>query len=256
MLRAAPPGDAVAASAQAARRRTLWRDAALVALALGALAAPLGAAAGFGAGFVATALALFALALPLVDRGLVAHHPHRRFGAANRVTLLRLALVLGLLAAATQPALAGSAARAWALVAIATLAALLDAVDGALARASGLASDFGARFDMETDALLMLVLCLLLLRLGQAGAWVLAAGGMRYAFVAAAALQPWLARPLPPSRRRQAVCVLQIVSLIVGLAPIVPPLAAGALAAAGLVALTASFAADVAWLARRRRLAS
>ena len=37
-------------------------------------------------------------------------------------------------------------------------------------------------------------------------AWVLACGLMRYAFVAAGLLAPPLRRPLPPSRRRQAVC--------------------------------------------------
>ena len=78
---------------------------------------------------------------------------------------------------------AGGLAGSWL---VATLTALLDAVDGALARRSGLASDFGARFDMETDAAFTLVLCALVLQAGQAGPWVLAAGLMRYAFVAAA----------------------------------------------------------------------
>ena len=37
----------------------------------------------------------------------------------------------------------------------------LDGVDGWLARRSGIASAFGARFDMEIDALLILVLAVL-----------------------------------------------------------------------------------------------
>ena len=75
---------------------------------------------------------------------------------------------------------------------------------------------------------------------------------MRYAFVAAAALWPWLAAPLPPSRRRQAVCVVQITALIVCLGPIVPPALASALAALSLLLLGASFATDVWHLARQR----
>ena len=73
-----------------------------------------------------------------------------------------------------------------------------DAADGALARRQGLASAFGARFDMETDAAFTLVLSALVWQAGQAGAWVLASGLMRYAFVGAAIALPWLAGPLPP----------------------------------------------------------
>ena len=75
---------------------------------------------------------------------------------------------------------------------------------------------------------------------------------MRYAFVAAARVWPWLAAPLAPSRRRQTVCVVQITTLIVCLGPIVPPALAAALAAASLAALTLSFAVDLRYLARTR----
>ena len=100
-------------------------------------------------------------------------HPHPRFGAANRVTLVRLALAT-LLAALVGDASRGRRWRrcrrpGWSWSA-ATLTALLDAVDGPLARRSGLTSAFGARFDMETDAAFTLVLCALVLQAGQAGA--------------------------------------------------------------------------------------
>ncbi|KQP37236.1 hypothetical protein ASF44_15015 [Pseudorhodoferax sp. Leaf274] len=206
--------------------------------------------AGFGAWYAPKALALFGLGAACVWQGLHAHAPHRRFGAANAITLARLALA-ALLAAALGEPLASQPGLAWAAVLLATLTAVLDAVDGPLARARGQASAFGARFDMETDALLILVLCALVLQFGKAGAWVLAAGGMRYAFVLAARAWPWLDAPLPPSWRRKTVCVVQIVALIVCLGPIVPPLASGALAAASLALLAWSFAVDIAWLARR-----
>jgi hypothetical protein len=75
---------------------------------------------------------------------------------------------------------------------------------------------------------------------------------MRYAFVAAAAVWPWLSAPLLPSRRRQTVCVVQITALIVCLGPVVPPPLAAALAAASLALLGLSFAVDVRWLAQTR----
>ena len=106
---------------------------------------------------------------------------------------------------------------------------------------------------METDALTILVLCALVWQQGKAGVWVLIAGALRYLFVAAGFALPWLKRALPPSRRRQAVCVAQIASLIVCLLPFVTPPASTAVALVGLAALLASFAVDVAWLARDAR---
>jgi phosphatidylglycerophosphate synthase len=170
-----------------------------------------------------------------------------KFGAANTVTLGRAALTLllvALLGAAPAPALA------WVLVGLGTLGVALDGVDGALARGRNEASAFGARFDMEVDALLILVLAALVWQNGKAGVWILAAGLARYVFVAASWALPWLGAALPPSRRRQAVCVVQIVSLLGALAPVVAVPWSTALALAGLIALVWSFAVDVRWLAR------
>ena len=172
------------------------------------------------------------------------------FGAANAVTLARGVLALDLLALLGSPP---SAVLAWSIVAVALVALVLDGVDGRVARRRGETSAFGARFDMETDALLILVLAALTWSHGKAGPWILLAGALRYVFVAASLVLPWLAAPLPPSRRRQTVCVVQIASLILSLAPFVAPPMSAAIAFAGLVALLGSFAADVAWLARRAR---
>jgi len=180
----------------------------------------------------------------------VKHEAAPTFGAANAVTLARGVLALDLLALLGSPP---SAVLAWSIVALALLALVLDGVDGKVARHRGETSAFGARFDMETDALLILVLAALAWSHGKAGPWILLAGALRYLFVAATLVLPWLAAPLPPSRRRQAVCVVQIASLILCLAPFVAPPASAAIGFAGLVALVASFAADVAWLARRAR---
>ena len=176
------------------------------------------------------------------------HLRARSFGAANGVTLVRGALTL--LLAALIGARDGEA-LGWTVVAVAVIAAALDGVDGWLARRRNEATAFGARFDMETDALLILVLAAFVWQLDKAGVWILAAGLLRYAFVLASYALPWMERALPPSRRRQAVCVLQIVSLIGALVPGVPPPWSSAVALAGLVLLVWSFAVDVVWLARR-----
>ena len=67
-----------------------------------------------------------------------------------------------------------------------------------------MSSAFGARFDMEVDALLILALSVLAWHHGEAGAWVLLSGLIRYGFLAAGWTWSWMQRALPPSRRRQA----------------------------------------------------
>jgi phosphatidylglycerophosphate synthase len=140
---------------------------------------------------------------------------------------------------------------AWLVVAIALVGLILDGVDGRLARRRGEVSAFGARFDMETDALLILAMTALAWQFGKAGPWIVLAGALRYVFVAAGYGCAWLRRALPNSRRRQTICVIHIVSLVVCLLPPVTPPLSSFVALAGLLLLGSSFAIDVAWLARR-----
>jgi phosphatidylglycerophosphate synthase len=174
-------------------------------------------------------------------------YPHRSLGLCNVVTLARLVIVTALAAA-----LFAGGEGAWAFVALAAVALALDGVDGWLARRHGLASSFGARFDMETDAAFALVLSLHALAIGAAGPVVLVLGVMRYAFVAAAAVLPWLNAPLPERFSRKAVCVVQIAALILIQVPGVPPAVASALVAFAAALLVWSFAVDVAHLRRGR----
>jgi phosphatidylglycerophosphate synthase len=129
------------------------------------------------------------------------------------------------------------------------LVTALDGVDGWLARRTRMASDFGARFDMETDALLVMALSVLAWQYGKAAGWVLLCGLLRYLFVAGGWLWPWLRRPLPPSSRRQAICVVQVVGL--SLTIVVPTPLGTVLAAITLSALCYSFLVDVVWLRGR-----
>ena len=196
------------------------------------------------------------VAYGLITTGVVAglgYHPYRRFGAANVVTLTRAAyaaLLVGILSDGT--ASLGETGR-WALVASGAAALALDGVDGWLARRSHLASVFGARFDMETDALSVLALSALVYRSGQVGPWVMTAGLMRYIFVLAGHLWPPLAAPLPPSQRRKVVCVILIVGMLTALAPPVGTATAQGLCLVGLVLLVYSFGADCVRLAAASR---
>ena len=110
-------------------------------------------------------------------------------GPADMVTLARALLVGGVTAVVAEGLLTGWTARG-ALVALAAVALVLDAVDGKVARRTGTTSPVGARFDMEVDAFLVLVLSVHVA--GIVGPWALVIGGMRYAFVVAGWLLPWL----------------------------------------------------------------
>lgn len=196
-------------------------------------------------------LAVFAAIAAVAWRGRRTHHPFPAWGAANTVTLLRAAIAAMLAGLIGEPGSTAAPGAEFAVVG-AIVATVADGVDGWLARRTGMVSAFGARFDMEIDALLIQVLSILVWQYGKAGPWVIASGLIRYAFVAAGWQFPWLARPLPGSFRGKLVCVIQIAALIVAIAPFVSPPASGIAAAVGLIALSYSFAVDVEWLWRRR----
>lgn len=192
---------------------------------------------------------LFALIMVLALRYLPVFHPFPLFGPANQVTTLRaalVALVASFVGAPEVPLLGGFAAV------LATVATLLDGVDGWFARRTRMASAFGARFDMEVDALLIMALSLLAWRHGKAGPWVVWSGALRYLFVFAGWSLAWMRQPLEPSRRRQAICVVQVVSLIAVMVPQVQPPTSVGIAAAALGLLVYSFAVDTWWLWRHR----
>lgn len=177
------------------------------------------------------------------------------FGAANWLTAARAfysATLLGYGLTALWTGMAPSTSLRWFWVVGALGALALDGLDGRLARRLGQVSAFGARFDMETDAATLLGLSLLVWLCGQAGAWVLASGLMRYIFVLGCWAWPVLAAPLPSKKRRQAVCVAQIAALIVAAAPPIVPAVAAPLCFIALALLGYSFAVDIAWLMASR----
>jgi phosphatidylglycerophosphate synthase len=200
--------------------------------------------------YAAKAAVVFGVMMAIVVRGVRTQHPFPRYGPANHVTTVR-ALLTALVAALIGETAVPEAA--WYALGAAALVVALDGVDGWLARRTGMMSEFGARFDMETDAFFILVLSILTWRHGKAGPWVLLCGLTRYGFVAAGWILPWMTRPLPSTVRGKTVAVAQIAGLSLALAPPVRPPLSGGLAAVTLAALVWSFAIDVHWLARRYR---
>ncbi|MDR5897977.1 CDP-alcohol phosphatidyltransferase family protein [Halomonas vilamensis] len=200
-----------------------------------------------GSGEWAVALLVYCLIGALIVR----FWPHGALGWANRVTLVRSALVAliagGLIANA-------STVGQWQWLGIAAAALLLDGVDGFVARKAHCESDFGARFDMELDALLILLLCLALITTAKLGPWVVLIGAMRYGFVLTSGIYPWLKAPLFPSWRRKTVCVWQVAALLLALTPLTPSGVSALLALSALIMLVYSFAVDVWWLYRRHRV--
>lgn len=188
-------------------------------------------------------VAFYGVAMAVV-LGAARDYPHGRIGFCNVVTLGRLALV-AVLVGRIGPV------PDWAELAIAVAALTSDGIDGFAARRSGLVSRFGARFDMEIDSLLALVLAVLAYDTGKVGAWVLILGLMRYVWIVAGWAFAWLAGPLPERLRRKTVCVIQIATLIAVICPLTPVGAAAGLAGVACALLVWSFGVDAVWRYRR-----
>jgi phosphatidylglycerophosphate synthase len=171
-------------------------------------------------------------------------------GPANRVTLTRAALVGGVTALAAD-ALVESAHVA-AMVGLAVVALVLDGVDGWVARRTGTVSTLGARFDMEVDAFLILVLSVYVA--GSVGPWVLVIGAARYAFWAAGRMMPWMRRPLPPRYWRKPVAAIQGIVLTAAVADPMPAIAINVAIAVAMALLAESFGRDVLWQWHQHRV--
>ncbi|WP_203580266.1 CDP-alcohol phosphatidyltransferase family protein [Microbacterium hibisci] len=219
-----------------------WAVAGVAGLLIVGRFVPLSAAAwAAGAGYLVVSTVL-------LTRGLRRRRADR-FGAANAVTATRSAMV-GIITALVVAALEGAASTPL-LVTLAAVALALDGVDGYVARRTATQSELGARFDMEVDAYLLLVLCVYDVRL--VGWWVLVIGLLRYAFVVAGWLLPWMRRPLPPRYWRKVVTAVCGVALTIVASQLLPPIAGVVVAGLALIVVLESFGRDVLWLARLNR---
>ncbi|MDQ4084826.1 MAG: CDP-alcohol phosphatidyltransferase family protein [Actinomycetota bacterium] len=210
-----------------------------------ALLAVLGAAVGLGGlgwvvGLGCAVVVNWAMALGRTRSG------GHTLSPADLVTLTRATLACGV-AALTADAFRQPPPVAL-FVALAALALALDAVDGWVARRTRTASAFGARFDGEVDAFLILVLSVYVAR--SVGGWVLAIGAARYVFALAGWGTPW---QLPTRPWRKVVAGTQGVVLTFAAAEVLPRWLTYAALIVALSMLLESFGRDTWWLWRLRR---
>ena len=152
--------------------------------------------------------------LGLLIRFRGSYTPNKGFGAGNVLTLMRATLALVLMAK-------NDLSLAWTGAAI-MIALLSDGLDGWIARRSGMASPFGDIFDQESDALLFLSICLLLIAERQVGLWILLPASYRYLFIL-------FCRSIKPTEKAiqgtwvtRAIGITSMMALAACLAPIVP----------------------------------
>lgn len=218
-----------------------------------ALASVIAAFARFDAIFILGAFLAYTPATAIIVVRITAYHPHAQFGAANVITLGRLiiaSLLAGLVAEIIFGEISITPFVAWCFFVFAVIGLVFDGFDGAIARREGLVSKFGSRFDMEVDALQIMLLSIIAVALLKAGVWVLLSGLLRYIFIVASLLWPALAGDLPPSWRRKAIAVIQGGVLAALLAPIINPPISILAAGIAVFLLIYSFAADIIWLVR------
>ncbi len=211
--------------------------------ALVTLLAALEATVGTGLSAWGVGLACGVLVNAAVARGLVAAGAST-LGSADLVTLSRATLACAVAAMVADSFSHQSSGPT--LVSLAVIALLLDAVDGWVARRSGTCSAFGARFDGEADAFLILVLSVYVAP--SIGTWVLAIGAARYVFGMAGWGLPWLCGQLPPRCWRKVVAAVQGVVLTWAAAGVAPGGVVALGLAVALALLTESFGRDVLWL--------
>jgi phosphatidylglycerophosphate synthase len=176
--------------------------------------------------------------------------PH--FGPANTVTAGRsslVAIVTALVATSfTDPIPVAL------LVSVAIPALALDAVDGWVARRTHSESALGARFDMEVDAYLLLVLGAYVAQ--DLGWWVMLIGALRYFFIAAGWMLPWMRATLRPRYWRKVVTACAGIALVAAASGLFPEWVSWAVTLAALALLLESFGRDVVWLVREQRAAA
>jgi len=235
-----------------ALQRAPWQQGATMVAQLVVLAV-LSATVGLGVAGWASGL-VYAVGLWVLLTIAVRRYRVTTLGPAGLVTCTR-GVLIGAVTALVADGLAHGSVPVALLVGTVTVALVLDAVDGRVARRTGTASALGARFDMELDAFLILVLSVHVA--GLLGAWVLAIGGMRYAFVAVVVTVGrsvgWMRSTVPARKSARVVAAVQGIVLATVSSGLLPHGVGVALVATALAMLTWSFSRDVQWLRHARR---
>ncbi|MGH7782112.1 MAG: CDP-alcohol phosphatidyltransferase family protein, partial [Candidatus Binataceae bacterium] len=218
-------------------------------VAAAALLATLAATVGLGASGWVAGMACVVVTNLALARGLMRSNSGEPT-PGDWVTLLRATLGGGVTAliadALYQPV------PVMTLVSLAAFALALDAVDGWVARHTNTVTMLGARFDMEIDAWLILVLSVYVAQL--VGVWVLMIGAARYVFVAAGWPLPWLRASAPPRYWNKVVAAFQGIALTVAAADLLPHVVIEVVLMVAAALLAESFGREVWWLWRHRQV--
>ncbi|GAB7018193.1 CDP-alcohol phosphatidyltransferase family protein [Halostagnicola bangensis] len=200
---------------------------------------------------------LLVLCLELLVVGSVIERTHRRIGhqritLASWITIARagaLAMLVGFLVVGPT-----TERMAWVPSILFGIAAVLDGVDGAIARATESVTELGGRLDTEVDALTTLVGASAVVAAGTAPIAFIAVGVARYAF----ALGLWWrrrrgrpVRELPPNRARAPLSVVTLLAIWIAFLPVVDERVSMALTAAVAIPFLLNFAID--WVLVTRR---
>ena len=185
-------------------------------------------------------LGLLLAALLLLRRSL-GGEVRSRLGPAGAVTLVRLVLTCAVAGLVAQSLVAPTSRTV--VCVLAGVALPLDALDGYVARRTRTASRVGARFDMETDALLILALSVYVA--SWVGWWVLLIGLARYLLLGAETVCPRVQGSVRPRLWRKAVAALQAITLYAVATGLLNRRVSTVLLAGALALLVASFASEV-----------
>lgn len=187
----------------------------------------------------------FALLWRFLPRNRAGEELSPSLGPATLLTVVRGVLVAFLAGFLLLPRPTES--LVWLPAALYGLAALLDYVDGTIARLTDHVTTLGARLDVEIDALGILIAPLLAVIYGQLPVWYLLAGVARYLFVAG----KWHRRrtgkaihDLPAGPASRILAGVQMAFLAVVLSPLLTPPEATSLGVAVLVPFLANFLRD------------
>jgi phosphatidylglycerophosphate synthase len=218
------------------------------AIALVTMGAALAATVGLGGAGWIVGIACGVVMTVALARGAL-RYGHDRLGPADWVTLARATLAVGVAALVADSF--DESADVMLLVTLSSMALVLDAVDGWVARRSKTTSKLGAQFDGEVDAFLILVLSVYVAR--SIGIWVLLIGLARYAFFAAGWWLPWMRSELPPRYWRKVVAAIQGIVLTIAAADVLPSSLTAAALVGALALLSESFGRDAWWLWAHRQ---
>lgn len=231
-------------------RAAVRRDAALTALFAVVLCGGLALTYGPG-GQLGLASLLLGLLLPGGAIAAILLRRPQGCGPADQVTLSRAAIAGGCATLLAGALLSSAPVLTWPMFTLGVTALVLDAVDGLVARATLTSSLAGARFDMETDAAVLLLLSVVISVALVPWAWVI--GAMRYVFAAVALVRPVWRSPLPRRPSRRVIAAGQGFALGIALAPVIGKSLASIVLAIAVAPLLYSFGRDAMTLERRAR---